>query len=361
MDFRVPEEVTQALVGRAKHGIFGYSAPTQSFHQSVIDWMWKRHGWKIDAEWICHSPGVVPALNMMVQTFTEPGEGVLIQPPVYHPFPMSIENNGRTVVMNSLVEDEQGYRMDFEDLEEKIQNHQVKMTILCHPHNPVGRVWTPEELQRYGEICLANDVLVVSDEIHGDLIYSGVNFSPFAMLGREFEAGSITCTAPSKTFNLAGLHTSNIIIPDENKRLRFSATLRNNGLMGAGIFGLVALEAAYNHGETWLEQVMGYVEGNFKFLEAYCRENLPQIRVIKPEGTYLVWLDCRALGLGARDLEQLILKEARVYLDDGFIFGKEGAGFERINIACPRSLLQEALDRIHRSVTSLEEPGASTK
>jgi cystathionine beta-lyase len=354
MDFRCPQAVIEALIERAEHGIFGYSAPTADFHQSLVDWMRRRHSWQIRSEWICSTPGVVPALNMMVRTFTEPGEAVLIQPPVYHPFSMAIINNGRQVVTNPLTYMDSRYTMDFDDLEAKIQDHHVQMAILCHPHNPVGRVWTRGELQRFAEICRANDVLVISDEIHGDLIYSDIKFMPFAMLGQEFEELSITCTAPSKTFNLAGLHTSNIIIPDSELRLRFAETLRNNGLTGLNTFGIVVQQAAYQYGESWLAQVMSYVEENYKLLEAYIREYLPRIKVTQPEGTYLVWLDCRVLGLNAKALERLMLEEAKVYLDEGYIFGSEGEGFERINIACPRSLLQEALDRIRDAVHNLD-------
>jgi cystathionine beta-lyase len=353
MDFCTAEPIVQALVERAQHGIYGYSAPTETYSEAIIQWMKKRHNWDIQAEWLCHTPGVVPGINIMVQAFTDPGDGILIQPPVYHPFPMAIKNNDRKIVRNSLVEEEGVYRMDFEDLEAQIKEHNVKMAILCHPHNPVGRVWTRDELLRYGEICLANDVMVISDEIHGDLIYSGIEFTPFATLGEAYLQHSITCTAPSKTFNLAGLHTSNLIIPDKKTRLRLMKVLRNNGMTGMGTFGMVALEAAYNYGEAWLEEVMGYIEGNYNYLEDYCREYLPQIRVIRPEGTYLVWLDCRALGLDSDDLERLMLEEARVYFDEGYIFGEEGAGYERMNIACSRSLLQEALERIRVAVQKL--------
>jgi cystathionine beta-lyase len=353
MDFRCPEAVIEALVERAEHGIFGYSAPTAAFQQSVVDWMQKRHGWQIEPEWLCSTPGVVPALNMMVRTFTEPGDSILIQRPVYYPFSAAIANNGRELVNNALKYEDGRYTMDFADLEAKVQDHQVRMTILCSPHNPVGRVWRREELLRFAEICMEHDVLVVSDEIHGDLIYAGVEFTPFAMLGQRYQQASITCTAPSKTFNIAGLHTSNIIIPDEKKRLRFKETLRNNGLTGLTPFGIVAQQAAYQHGEPWLAQVMSYVEENYKFLEAYMHDYLPQIKFIRPEGTYLVWLDCRALGFDAEALESLMLEHAKIYLDEGYIFGPEGEGFERINIACPRSLLQEALDRICDTVHTL--------
>jgi cystathionine beta-lyase len=353
MDFRTAEPIVRALVERAEHGIYGYSAPTDTYQEAVIQWMKKRHNWDIQEEWLCHTPGVVPGINMMAQAFTEPGDAILIQPPVYHPFAMAIKNNDRKVVRNSLIEEDGLYRMDFKDLEAKIKAHDVKLVILCHPHNPVGRVWSRDELLRFGEICLANDVIVISDEIHGDLIYSGVEFAPFATLGDDFLQKSITCTAPSKTFNLAGLHTSNLIIPDKKLRLRLMKKLRNNGMTGMGTFGMVALEAAYNHGEAWLADIMRYVEGNFQYLESFCSEHLPQIRVIKPEGTYLVWLDCRELGLTPEELEQVMLERAGLYLDEGYIFGDEGAGFERLNIACPRSLLKEALERIRNAMDEL--------
>jgi cystathionine beta-lyase len=353
MDFKCPPAVVEAITSRAEHGIYGYSAPTAEFFDAAIDWMARRRGWEISKDWIVITPGVVPALNMLVQTFAAPGEKVLIQPPVYHPFSMAVENNQRQLARNPLILKNGQYHMDFDGLERLCQDPQVKMAILCHPHNPVGRVWTEDELRRFGQICLDNDVLVVSDEIHGDLIYSGVSFTPFASLDSEFEQGSITCTAPSKTFNLAGLHTSTIVIPNEDYRRQFTLTLRNSGLFGASPFGLVALEAAYNQGEAWLDQVMQYIEGNLDYLIDYVSEKIPQISVVRPEGTYLVWLDCRGLGLDKMELRNLMLKEARVYLDEGFIFGPEGEGFERINIACPRSILEEALDRIREAVLNL--------
>jgi cystathionine beta-lyase len=346
MDIACPDPVVEALVNRAKHGIYGYTAPTDSYFKSVVNWMKKRHAWEISPDWICITPGVVPALNMLVQTFISPGEKVLIQPPVYYPFFGAIENNGGVLVTNPLLYEERRYRMDFNDLERAAQDPQLKLAILCSPHNPVGRVWTKEELERFGEICLHNNVLVVSDEIHSDLIYPGQVFTPFSTINDDFAQNSITCTAASKTFNLAGLHTSNIIIPNEELRLRFMKTIQRNGLFGIGTFGVVALQAAYDHGESWLEQVLEYVVGNYQYLDEFIRRHIPQITVIPPEGTYLVWLDCRSLGLDKWELKKLMLEEARVYLDEGYIFGPEGEGFERINIACPRPLLVEALERI---------------
>jgi cysteine-S-conjugate beta-lyase len=279
---------------------------------------------------------------------------VLIQPPVYYPFFSAIENNGAVLVANPLVYAEGRYRMDFADLEAKAGDPQVKMAILCSPHNPVGRVWSREELIRFGEICIANDVLVVSDEIHGDLTLNGHPFVPFAGIRSDFEQHCIVCTAPSKTFNLAGLGVSNIVIPNAAIRQRFEKTLRDHGLDVINAFGVVAAEAAYECGEEWLDQALDYIAGNLAFLEEYIAREIPEITVIPPEGTYLVWLDCRRLGLDKWGLKRLMLEEARVYLDEGFIFGPEGEGFERINIACPRSLLVEALERIHHAIQSAQ-------
>ena len=353
MDFRSPEPVVTALVARAEHGIYGYTEKSAGYYQSVVGWMKRRHGWRVAPEWICTTPGVVPALNMLVRTFLSPGEKVLIQRPVYYPFFSAIENNGAEIVSNSLILDNGRYSMGFDDLEVKAQDPKVKMAILCSPHNPVARVWTREELSRFGEICLRNSILVVSDEIHGDLIYKGYAFTPFASISEDIAQNAVICTAPSKTFNLAGLQTSNIIIPNADLRAQFEKTLQSNGLFGIGVLGIVATEAAYNHGEEWLEQLLDYVEGNLRYLDQYVRDNIPQISVIPPEGTYLVWLDCRRLGLGKWDLKRLMLNEARVYLDEGFIFGPEGEGFERINIACPRSILAEALERIRNAIQRL--------
>lgn len=353
MDFPSPKPVVEALIARAEHGIYGYTTPTDSYYDAVVNWMKKRHAWDIAPDWICTTPGVVPALNMLVRTFVSPGEKVLIQPPVYYPFFSAIENNQGEIVSNPLVYEKGHYHMDFDDLEEKTKDPKVRMAILCSPHNPVGRVWTEDELLHFGEICVKNQVLIVSDEIHGDLIYKGYVFTPFASLGEDFAQNSIVCTAPSKTFNLAGLHTSNIIIPNHQLRSDFKKTLQSNGLFGIGPFGLVALEAAYKDGEEWLEQALAYIEDNLHFLEAYISQHIPRISVIRPEGTYLVWLDCRELGLDKWELKQLMLNEAKVYLDEGFIFGTEGEGFERINIACPRSILAEALERMKDVIARL--------
>jgi cystathionine beta-lyase len=299
---------------------------------------------------------VVVALALLVRTFVRPGEKVIIQPPVYRPFHLAAEFNGARVVTNPLIcetgpDGIPSYRMDFDDLERKVRDPKVKMLILCSPHNPVGRVWTRRELKRLGEICVENDVLLVSDEIHGDLVHGERRFTPYAKLGRKFARRSVICTAPSKTFNLAGLSTSNIIIPDPGLRGRFEKTLLTNALLGVDIFGSVALEAAYNHGDEWLDQLLEYLKGNVAYLEQFMEKNVPQIRVVRPEGTYLVWLDCRALGLDTPQLSRLLHRRARVFLEPGTDFGPEGEGFMRINVGCPRPVLKEALKRMRAAIT----------
>ena len=346
MDFRCPPAVIEAMVARAEHGIFGYTYPADSYYQAVINWVAHRYGWTVERDWILLTPGVVPALSMLVQTFIAPGENVLIQPPVYYPFSWVIENNGREIASNPLRYEAGRYCMDFDDLARKAADPAVKMAILCNPHNPVGRVWTPDELARFAEICLENDVLVVSDEIHCDLIYKDHTFTSFARLGDTFRQNSVICLAASKTFNLAGLQTSSIIIPDQELRERFAQTIERNAIGLANAFGIIAAEAAYTHGEAWLEAVMNYVEDNYRFMKAYLAEHLPQLKIIQPEGTYLVWVDCRELGLDPTARKEMLMGQARVYLDEGELFGLEGEGFERFNIACPRSTLEQVLARL---------------
>ena len=346
MDFQCPPAVTAALQARAAHGIFGYSAPTDRYYEAVQAWMARRYGRPVEREWLVLTPGVVVALYMLVQTFVAPGEKVLVQRPVYHPFMSAIESGGAEVVSNSLLYADGRYQMDFADLAAKAADPAVKMAILCSPHNPVGRVWTAAELTRFRDICRAHDVLVVSDEIHCDLLFEGVPFTSYGLLDEQ----SIICTAPSKTFNLAGLKTSNVIIPDGAQRARFAATLEHHGIHGANPFGLAATEAAYTHGEPWLATVMAYVGENYRFLAAYVAAHLPQLRVVAPEGTYLVWVDCRGLGLTPAGLKQRFMEQARVYLNEGEMFGPEGEGFVRLNIACPRSTLAEALERIRAAL-----------
>lgn len=362
MDFRCAPPIIEAIQKRAEQGVLGYCSPADSYYEAVVEWVSRRYGWQIERDWIVITPGVVPAINMLIQSLLQPGDKVLVQPPVYHPFFSAVKNNGCELVENALVYEEghfdsaqhRRYHMDFDDLAEKAADTAVKMAILCSPHNPVGRVWTEEELTRFGEICLDNDVLVVSDEIHCDLIYSGHKFTSYATISQRFAQNSIICTAPSKTFNIAGLKTSNIIIIDEALRTKFAKGILRNGLMGAHTFGVVATEAAYRHGEPWLEAVMAYIEENYRFMSDYMEEHLPQLHIVKPEGTYLVWVDCSALNLSPDARKKLLMQEAHVFLNEGKVFGVEGENFERINLACPRSILAEALERIRTAVATLE-------
>ena len=355
MDFEAPRPVIDAILKRAGQGVFGYTAPEPSYYEAIINWFSKRHNWKIDRDWIVFTPGVVPAISMLIQTFTEPGDGVIIQKPVYYPFMRTIKMNGRIIVNNPLTLNSSRYHMDIDGLEKTIKETAAKIMILCSPHNPVGRAWTADELTRFGEICLKNKVLVISDEIHCDLMLNGSDHIPFASISNEFLMNSITCTAPSKTFNLAGLQTSNIIIADPEKRKLFRKNIDKNALGSPNAFGAIALEAAYNNGGDWLRQVLKYIEGNLDYLNNFINKKIPEVKVIEPDATYLVWLDFRGLGLGRESLIDLLRNKAKVALDEGYIFGKtEGDGFARMNIACPRKILREGLSRIGNAVKSLD-------
>lgn len=353
MDFESPPEVIEALQARAAHGVFGYCVPDDDYYTAVEEWMARRYGRIIKRDWIAITSGVVNALYLLVQTFTEPGDKVLIQPPVYHPFFSAIEDNGRVVARNPLKRVGGSYEMDFDDLAQKAADPAVKMAILCSPHNPIGRVWAPEELLRFGQICRDNGVLVVSDEIHADLILSGHTFTPFDSVHADFAADSIICTAPSKTFNLAGLKLSNIILPNEEQREQFAQTLNRCGIWGTNAFGLAAAESAYRYGEAWLADVMAYIEDNYHFLRTFIDEHLPQLTVTPLEGTYLAWIDFGALGMEPAERTNFLMEEVGIWLNSGEIFGEEGADFERINIACTRAILEEALARLKTAVDAL--------
>ncbi|KQL46042.1 cystathionine beta-lyase [Brevibacillus choshinensis] len=351
MDFMAPAPVIEAMKERVEHGIFGYTLRPESYYEAVIGWMKRRHQWSVQKEWICHCPGVVPALNYIVQAFTQPGDKVVIQPPVYYPFTNVVEGNGRQVVHNPLRYENGSYMMDFDDLQRKM-DPDVKLLILCNPHNPGGRVWTREELTELGNICIRNNVHIVSDEIHGDLVLKGHTHTPFAAISKEFAENSIVCTAPSKTFNLAGLQASNIIIPNETYREIFQATMNTLAIRLTNTFGVVATESAYRYGDEWLDQLLEYLQQNLDFLTEYVEKRINGIKVIKPEATYLVWLDCRELGMDTETLQEFILKQAKVAVNQGFTFGLGGEGFIRMNIACPRSVLEEGLSRIEKAVNS---------
>lgn len=351
MDFAVPEPVIEAMIERARHGVFGYTLTTDHYVDVVTSWFSRRHNWEIKPEWISTTPGIVPALHFALNTYCQPGDKVLVQQPVYYPFFRAINNCDMKTVSSSLIDKGGHYEMDFDDLEKKAADPGVKISILSSPHNPVGRVWTQDELRRYGEICNRHNVLVIADEIHCDLIMPGHTFFPYGLLGDEFNNNVIICTAPSKTFNLAGMHLSNVIIPNDKLHKALDDYMFKTGVAGGlNPLAITALEAAYTHGEEWLEQVLDYIWSNHQHLKSFMAENLTAIKVYDLEGTYLNWMDFRGLGLERSQLEELTQLKAKVLFDEGYIFGEEGEGFERINIACPRPLLDAALARLQREI-----------
>ncbi len=346
MDFETSSYIEDALTERVKEGIFGYSDVQTPYFEIIRDWMIRHHDWEPQEKWLIKTPGVVFALAMAVKAYTDPGDKVLLQQPVYYPFSEVITDNGREVVSNDLVLTVDGtYKIDFADFEQKIIANGIKLFLLCSPHNPVGRVWTKEELEKIGDICVKHGVTVVSDEIHNDFIWEGTH-TVFAGIKKEFADISVTCTSPSKTFNLASMLISNIFIPNQILRRKFRKEMDRAGISQLSVLGLVATEAAYAHGDEWYAAMKNYVRDNIAFARAYVEENLPGVRMIDTQGTYLIWLDFRQTGLTVEQLDHKIIYEAGLWLDSGKIFGKTGEGFERINVACPRAVLQEALDRI---------------
>lgn len=353
MDFKSPEVIIKAIRERVEQGIYGYTYRPSSYFAAVSQWLKKRHGWDAKSEWMIHSPGVVPTISIFIKEFTEPGDKIIIQPPVYYPFFEVVKNNGRELVLNNLKLVDGKYVMDYEDLEEKAKVG-AKVLILCSPHNPAGRVWTREELTKLGEICLKYNIKVIADEIHSDLVFWDNKHIHFASINEEFCKNSITCIAPSKTFNLAGLQASVAILPNKEDRTKFDTALGILDIKRNNCFNLVATEAAYRHGEEWLEQLLKYLEGNIEFVNKYCAENIPKLKPNRPEATYLVWIDCRELGMDKEELSNFMINDMKVALDEGYWFGKPGEGYLRINVACPRITLQKALDRIKVAVNSVK-------
>lgn len=354
MDFRCPPCITEALESRVKHGIFGYCAPTRLYYNAVAAWQKKRNGWDIDPGWIVTSPGVVPALNIAIREFTKKGEKVIIQPPVYDPFNKTIEQTGRIAVKNPLIWNGTRYEMNFEELECLASDADTHMIILCSPHNPVGRVWTEAELTRLCQICVSHHVLIVSDEIHSDLIFKGHKHIPVGMINEEAKLHSIVCTAPSKTFNVPGLKCSNIIIPNEELRNRFESARDAYGLKVNNTMAVEVIPAAYSQdGEDWLLEAIDYMEENRKAVDEFLKNKIPDIRMIPSEGTFLVWLDCTACGLGEKELLERLNHEAGLVLIPGSWFGKEGTNYVRFNIAHPRTVVLEALKRIEKMASKL--------
>jgi cystathionine beta-lyase len=359
MDFKTADPVSAALRRASDYGIFGYTVPGARYYDSVRSWWWERHGYEFDAQSVVVLPGVVFALAQTVRAFTKPGDAVLIQRPVYYPFTDVIESNGRRLVNNPLVLGEDGkYRIDFEDFERRLAGDKPAMFILCSPHNPVGRVWSRDELERMGDLCLSYGCLVVSDEIHADFIYRAAKDEPepaagaarrhtvFSTIKDGFRGNSVICTSPSKSFNLAGLQLSNIVIEDSTLRARYRAEINSSGYSQPGVMGVAACRAAYEEGGAWFDELRAYLEGNLAALRSRLDGGIPGVRLIEPEGTYLPWLDFRGTGFAQDEADDFLINRAGIWLDSGTMFGPEGEGFQRINIACPRALLTDALDRI---------------
>lgn len=346
MDFRTAPAVVEALRKRVEHGIFGYTKVPTSYYDAVINWFERRHHWKISKEWIQYTTGVVPALSAVIKALTSHGDKVLVQTPVYNCFFSSIRNDECELVSSPLIYENGSYRMDYDDLEKKTADPKVKLFLLCNPHNPVGRVWTRQELTRIGEICLRNNVWVVADEIHCELVYHGHTYTPFASISEEFLKHSVTCVSPSKAFNLAGLQIANIIAADAEVYKKIDKAINVNEVCDVNPFGVEALMAAYNEGEGWLEELNNYLWDNYCYLKAYFEEHLPEYPVMMLEGTYLVWVDCLVLKQSSEEIVNTILEKEKLWVNEGSLYGEAGEGFIRINIACPRQRLIEGMNRL---------------
>ena len=360
MDFPAAKPIVAAMKKRAAHEFYGYTKPGPELIEAIVSRMQRKFNWQIRPEWIVFTPGVIPALSAAVRAVSHPGDEIVLQEPVYFPFFSVVTQNGCKIVNNALKFDGKRYTMDLLDLESKFRpaaasrmtHSRAKAIIFCNPQNPIGRLWTKAETTRMGEIVIRNGGIVISDEIHCEILYKGYKHTPFAAISDEFAQNSVVCMAPSKTFNLAGLHASCIIIPNQKLRNSFSDSMAAV-VPGPNVFGLVAMEAAFREGDDWLGQMLDYLDGNLKITMDYFAKRIPKIKVIKPQGTYLLWLDCRKLGLDNQALSTFMREQARVGFDDGFLFGESGSGFERMNIACPRVILLEALSRIEKAVNSL--------
>ena len=347
MDFPTAPAILKALHARIDHGIFGYSeADPDRFYAILYNWFQERHHWRIQKDWLIQTPGIVFALAMAVRAYTSPGDSILIQQPVYYPFSEVIQDNKRNLINAPLVLKDGHYTIDFKIFEKKIMDHKVKLLLLCSPHNPGGRVWTKEELIQLGDICLSHHVLIVADEIHEDFVWPGYVHTVFASLGEKYEQNSIICTSPSKTFNIAGLQLSNIFIPNKNLRRKFKKEIAKAGYSQLNTLGLIAGEIAYREGAPWLDELKLYLYENINYTQIFLQKHLPQIKFIRPEGTYLVWLDFRPLGLTEAQREDVLLNQAGLWLDSGAMFGPDGTGFESLNIACPRIILKTALEKL---------------
>jgi len=347
MDFRTPDFIVEAIKERADKDIFGYTFRGDSYNQAIVNWLKRRHNWYIKPEWISFSPGVVAGLTMAIEAFSEPGDGVIIQPPVYFPFFDSVKGTERVLIENPLRIENGRYYFDFEDLKNKITPH-TRLLLLSNPQNPGGMAWTESELSELAQICIEHKIVIISDEIHSDLIFEGSRHTPLAGISDEIAQNCVVCMAPSKTFNTAGLTTSFVVIPNKRHLAAYDRVLRLPHLHMGNIFGTVALEAAYTQGDEWLAQLMKYLKSNYDLLEHFFNANLPKVKVMRPDATYLIWLDFSAYGLPDEELNQKLINGG-VGLNRGVQFGKQGRGYMRINIGCPSSVLQEALLLIQKA------------
>ncbi|OES46492.1 MalY/PatB family protein [Domibacillus iocasae] len=353
MDFKAPDVVIEAIRQSASHGVYGYTIVPDSTREAIINWMSDRHSWSIEKDWLLFNHGVVPSIGAAVEALTEPGDAVIVQPPVYNPFFDMIEKNGRKLVHNELLLKDGRYEMDFVDLEEKIKAEHAKMVVLCSPHNPGGRVWTKEELTTLGDLCEKHNVFLVSDEIHADLTREPHKHISIASLSESYAAFTITLIAPSKTFNLAGLQASSLIIPDKGVRAKLQKVFARQGQFTLNQMGIAGMEAAYLYGHAWLDEALDYIQENIQLVKDFADQHIPSLTVMEPEGSYLVWVDCRKLGLSDKELLALFLDHG-VALGNGAKYGPGGEGFMRINVACPRSTVIETMERMKKAAKSLE-------
>ncbi|MEA3504214.1 MAG: PatB family C-S lyase [Bacteroidota bacterium] len=351
MDFKPPTFVTKAVQKRAEHSILGYTLRPDSYYEAIINWNKKCHGWTIQKEWISNSPGVVPAVNMAILAFSNPGDNIILQTPIYFPFFDAVKLNNRKILNNPLKLENGRYKMDFVDLKKKI-NSKTKMILLSSPHNPGGNVWKREELKELGDICKENNIIILSDEIHNDLIFNGNTHTPTASISEEIAEITLTCMAPSKTFNLAGLSTAYVIASNKEILNKYNAEVEKLHLGMGNTFGITALEAAYNHGEEWLKQLLQYLQENVNTVDSFFKKELPQVKIIIPEATYLIWIDFRDTNIEPDKLNAIFINHAKVAITDGRMYGEEGKGFFRMNIACPKSVVETALKRIKTAILS---------
>ena len=353
MDFQTAPCIINALKKRVEHGIFGYTRVPEEYYDAVISWFSRRHQWQIERDWFIYTSGVVPALSAVIKALANEGDNVLTLTPVYNCFFSSIRNNGCKLSSCALKYENNTFSIDFDDLERRAADPKTPLLLLCNPHNPSGRVWTREELQRIGDICIKHNVIVVSDEIHCEIVHPGYKYIPFASISEEFKKHSVTCISPSKAFNIAGLQIANIIVENDEWRQRIDKAININEVCDVNPFGVIATIAAYNEGEEWLNQLLQYIHGNYLFFKDYCEEHLPQLPVAPLEGTYLAWMDCRSLNIPSEELEEELMKKAKLWLNAGSMYGKEGEGFMRWNLACPRQLVKEGLERFSSFIEKL--------